>query len=94
MDTVDTFVREGLERFDAGLSCAEVVLLMGMKRLGRASSDLVPRFATGFAGGLSRTKSLCGAIAGSVMTLGAAYGRDTKEGDRSVLIGKVQKLFA
>jgi C_GCAxxG_C_C family probable redox protein len=93
MDTADSFVREGIEMFDGGLSCAEVVAVMGMKRIGR-QSDLFPRVATGFAGGVSRTKSLCGAIAGGVIALGVAYGRDKKEDDRSVLIAKVQGLMA
>jgi C_GCAxxG_C_C family probable redox protein len=92
-DPADAFAHEGLELFDSGLSCAEVVLTMGMKRLGR-TSDLVPRAATGFAGGVSRTKSLCGALAGGVMTLGIACGRDRKEDDRSVVLAKVQQMMA
>lgn len=93
MDGVDAFVQEGLKLFDGGLSCAEAVALMGMKRLGRGS-DLVPRIATGFAGGVSRTRSLCGAVAGGVLLLGVAHGRDTLEDDRSVLIAKVQRMMA
>lgn len=93
MDSIDAFVREGLEVFDGGLSCAEVVALMGMKRLGR-TSDLLPRMATGFGGGVSRTKSMCGAVAGAVLVLGVAHGRDKKEDDRTVILGKVQGLMA
>jgi C_GCAxxG_C_C family probable redox protein len=93
MDSADAFVREGIEMFDGGLSCAEVVAVMGMKRLGR-ESDMIPRVATGFGGGVSRTKSLCGAIAGGVIALGVAHGRDKKEDDRSVILAKVQGLMA
>jgi len=93
MDPADAFVREGIRMFDDGLSCAEVVAIMGTKRLGRAS-DMIPRVATGFAGGVSRTKSLCGALAGGVIALGAAYGRDKLEDNRSVLMAKVQKMMA
>jgi C_GCAxxG_C_C family probable redox protein len=93
MHSADAFVREGLEMFDGGLSCAEVVALMGMRRLGR-TSELLPRIATGFAGGVSRTKSLCGAVAGAVLVLGIAHGRDKKEDDRSLILTKVQGLMS
>jgi C_GCAxxG_C_C family probable redox protein len=93
VDAADAFVHEGIEMFDGGLSCAEVALVMGMRRMGR-QSDLVPRIATGFGGGVSRTRSLCGAIAGGVIALGVAYGRDNKEDDRSVILAKVQGLMA
>ena len=80
-----------LEVFDSGLSCAEAVAIAGMKRLGR-QSDLIPRIATGFGGGLSRTKSVCGALTGGVLVLSAAFGRDKLGDDRDVLVGKVQSL--
>jgi C_GCAxxG_C_C family probable redox protein len=80
-----------LEIFDSGLSCAEAVAIAGMKRLGR-QNDLIPRIATGFGGGLSRTKSLCGAVAGGVLVLSAAFGRDKLGDDRDVLVSKVQAL--
>ncbi len=57
-----------LEIFDSGLTCSEAVAMAGMKRLGR-QSDLIPRIATGFGGGLSRTKSVCGALTGGVLVL-------------------------
>ena len=80
-----------LEIFDTGLSCAEAVAIAGMKRLGR-QSDLVPRIATGFGGGLSRTKSICGALTGGVLVLSAAFGRDKLGDDREVLLAKTQAL--
>ena len=80
-----------LEIFDSGLTCSEAVAIAGMKRLGR-QSDLVPRIATGFGGGLSRTKSVCGALTGGVLALSAAFGRDKLGDDRDVLVSKVQTL--
>lgn len=82
-----------LEIFDSGLSCAEAVAIAGMKHLGR-QSDLIPRIATGFGGGLSRTKSVCGALTGGVLVLSAAFGRDKLGDDRDVLLSKVQALVA
>ena len=80
-----------LKIFDSGLSCAEAVAIAGMKRLGR-QNDLIPRIATGFGGGLSRTKSVCGALTGGVLVLSAAFGRNKLGDDRDVLVGKVQAL--
>ena len=80
-----------IEIFDSGMSCSEAVALAGMKRLGR-QSDLLPRIATGFGGGLSRTKSVCGALTGGVLVLSAAFGRDKLGDDRDVLVSKVQTL--
>jgi len=80
-----------LEIFDSGLTCTEAVAMAGMKRLGR-QNDLIPRIATGFGGGLSRTKSVCGALTGGVLVLSAAFGRDRLGDDRDVLVSKVQSL--
>jgi C_GCAxxG_C_C family probable redox protein len=80
-----------LEIFDTGLTCTEAVAMAGMKRLGR-ESDLIPRIATGFGGGLSRTKGVCGALTGGVLVLSAAFGRDKLGDDRDTLVGKVQTL--
>ncbi len=84
-------VDQALRLFDQGLSCAEVVALVGMQQLGR-SSELIPRVATGFAGGLSRTGSLCGAVSGAVLVLGAAHGRDRLGDDRGRILSEVQQL--
>jgi C_GCAxxG_C_C family probable redox protein len=80
-----------LEIFDSGLTCTEAVAIAGMKRMGR-QNDLIPRIATGFGGGLSRTKSVCGALTGGVLVLSAAFGRDKLGDDRDILVGKVQVL--
>lgn len=39
-------------------------------------SDLIPKIATGFCSGISRTCGLCGAISGGIMALGLVYGRN------------------
>jgi len=69
----------------------EAVALAGMKRLGR-QSDLLPRIATGFGGGLSRTKSV---VRGADRRrVGAQRGLwPWQAGRRSdVLVSKVQTL--
>ncbi|MBU1612630.1 MAG: C-GCAxxG-C-C family protein, partial [Proteobacteria bacterium] len=39
-------------------------------------SDIIPRIASGFCSGISRTDGPCGALTGAVMGLGLAFGRD------------------
>jgi C_GCAxxG_C_C family probable redox protein len=80
------------EFFDAGFNCAESVLAAGLKYLNIDVEALVPRLATGFGGGISRTKSVCGAYTGAVLVLGAKYGRTRLDDDRGVILSKVQEL--
>jgi C_GCAxxG_C_C family probable redox protein len=39
-------------------------------------SDLIPRIATPFAGGMARTGGVCGAVVGALMCIGIKHGRD------------------
>ena len=59
--------------FDSGLYCAESVLTAMVESLGIAS-ELIPRIATGFCSGMSRTSQTCGAVTGAFMVLGLKYG--------------------
>jgi C_GCAxxG_C_C family probable redox protein len=92
MSETSVFVGRGLTLFDSGYSCAEAVFLASMERLG-LEDPLIPKVATGFAGGVCRTKSLCGALAGGVLALGALHGRTKPSDDRSVLMARVQEMM-
>lgn len=50
-------------------------MLLAMAEQQGIQSDVLPRIATGFCSGLSRTGGLCGAISGAVMGIGLALGR-------------------
>lgn len=91
--SADRHVALALSEFDRGFSCAEAVFLAGAKALG-VEDRLIPRVATGFGGGVSRTKSLCGAVAGAVMVLGLKFGRGTLDDDRGPILAKVQALMS
>ncbi len=39
-------------------------------------SDLIPKIATGFCSGVSRTCGMCGAVIGAIMALNLFYGRN------------------
>ncbi len=40
-------------------------------------SEIIPRIATGFCGGLSNTDGMCGAVSGGIMGVGLALGRNS-----------------
>jgi len=52
--------------FDGSLNCAESTILALTKFFG-IQSPVIPRIATGFGGGFSRTKNVCGALSGGIM---------------------------
>ncbi len=68
--------------FGKGYNCAESVL-MGLAESGAVEeSDLMPRIATGFGGGVGRCGEICGALSGGIMALSLRFGRtnpDDKE---------------
>ena len=62
------------ESFAGGLYCAESVLL-SLARAEGIESELLPKVATAFCGGMSRSCGTCGALTGAIMGLGLALGR-------------------
>ena len=71
-------VRRSVELWDSGLYCAESVLLAVAESLG-IHSDIIPRIATGFGGGVSDTGGMCGAVSGAIMAIGLAAGRNSPD---------------
>ncbi|MDK9722032.1 MAG: C-GCAxxG-C-C family protein [Rhodospirillales bacterium] len=64
-----------LAHFNGGLFCAESVLL-ALAQHQEIESDLLPAISTGFCSGQARTCGQCGAVAGALMGLGLAFGRN------------------
>jgi len=62
-------------RFKEGFVCSESVL-MGYAESCGIIDGIIPKVATGFAGGIGRRGSVCGALVGAIMALGLRYGRD------------------
>lgn len=74
-EKTDDFVKIAENKFFSGFNCAEssliaVTVAMDIK------SDMFPRIASGFGGGVSRYGSICGALSGTIMAIGAFCGRD------------------
>lgn len=68
-------VRKSAEdSFASGLYCAESVVLALADAQG-VESELLPRAATAFCSGMSRTCGTCGALTGAIMGVSLALGR-------------------
>lgn len=55
-------------------------------------SDLIPKIATGFCGGVSRTCGMCGAVSGGIMAIGVFSGRNAPRESVTDSYGMVRKL--
>jgi len=66
--------RAAEDSFASGLFCAESVVLALADAQG-IESDLLPKIATAFCSGMSRTCGTCGALSGAIMGISLALGR-------------------
>lgn len=89
------FVSDVLQSVEAasasGLYCAESVVLALAKAQG-VESELLPKLATAFCSGMSRTCGHCGALTGAVMGVSLAFGRSTAGEPMNSLYAATQKL--
>jgi len=85
--------QRSLELFKSGFFCAESVLLAIAESQG-IQSDLIPRIATGFCSGMSRTGGMCGAVSGGIMGIGLVAGRDSPDESLEPAYALVQKLIS
>ena len=89
----DRFAEDAVRFFNEGFNCAESSLL-GLARFLEIDSPIFPKIASGYGGGIARTQSLCGALAGSIMGLGLKFGRRSPEEDRTVIYQRTEELIA
>jgi len=73
MDQKNILCEKATAHFLKGYNCAQSVLLT-MCEHWKGKSNLIPRIATAFGGGIGRCGSVCGALTGGVMALGIKYG--------------------
>ena len=72
---INEFVKVAESKFFSGFNCAESSLIAVTYAMGM-QSDMFPRIASGFGGGVGRYGSICGALSGTIMAIGAFCGRD------------------
>ena len=85
--------QRSLELFKSGYFCAESVLLAIAENQG-IQSDLIPKIATGFCSGISRTGSLCGAVSGAIMGINLVAGRSSPAESIEFSYTLTQKLIS
>ena len=91
----DDITRRIDQFYASGYRCAESLLLF-VAETKNVQSDLIPKIATGFCAGTSRTRSTCGAVNGGVMAINIFYGRSDPSvpPDQSYLpVQKFIKMF-
>ena len=75
---MDRAAAKSLELFESGYYCAESVLLAIAEEKG-IESELIPKVATGFCTGLSRTCGMCGAVSGATLGISLLTGRSSPD---------------
>jgi C_GCAxxG_C_C family probable redox protein len=78
--------------FDRGYNCAQSVLLT-MSEHWNGKSDVIPKIATGFGGGIGRCGSVCGALSGGIMALGIKYGTNEPSLEKRLKTYKLAQKF-
>jgi C_GCAxxG_C_C family probable redox protein len=85
--------QRSLELFRSGFFCAESVLLAIAESQG-IQSDLIPKIATGFCSGISRTGGMCGAVSGAMMGINLVAGRSSPSESIEFSYTLTQKLIS
>jgi C_GCAxxG_C_C family probable redox protein len=85
--------QRSIELFQSGFFCAESVLLAIAESQG-IQSDLIPRIATGFCSGISRTGGMCGAVSGAIMGINLIVGRSSPAESIELSYTLTQKLIS
>ena len=85
--------QRSLELFRSGFFCAESVLL-GLAESQGIQSDLIPKIASGFCSGVSRTGGMCGAVSGAIMGINLVTGRNSPAESLEVNYALIQKLIS
>ena len=57
-------------------------------------SELIPKIATGFCGGIARTCAMCGAVSGAIMAINLFYGRSLPDESVETSYITVRKLIS
>jgi C_GCAxxG_C_C family probable redox protein len=85
--------QRSVELFKSGFFCAESVLQAISESQG-IQSDLIPKIATGFCSGISRTGGICGAVSGAIMGINLVAGRNSPTDSIEVSYTLTQELIS
>lgn len=93
MENMRKIVDKASSYFKSGYNCTESTLLAIAKDALKIDSDLIPKIATGFGGGISRQGYVCGAASGVIMGFGLKYGRSSPEELRAHTYNRVVEFL-
>lgn len=83
---------KAVAHFLKGHNCAQSVLLTMLEDWG-VKSELVPKIAAGFGGGIGRCGSLCGVVTGGVMAIGVKFGTNKPSAEKRKEVYKLAQEF-
>jgi C_GCAxxG_C_C family probable redox protein len=86
-------VEHAAECFASGFNCAESVFRGVCRAQGLELPGACFRAATPFGGGIGRSEDVCGALAGGVMGIGAALGREDPKEDKTRAYDAASHLY-
>jgi C_GCAxxG_C_C family probable redox protein len=84
--------QKALNLFLEGYNCSQSVLLAMFEHWG-GNSELIPKIATGFGGGIGRCGSLCGALTGGIMALGIRFGTNEPSAEKRLQSYEFSRKF-
>jgi C_GCAxxG_C_C family probable redox protein len=89
---IEKTAKKSRQLFESGYCCAESVL-MAISESKNIRSDLIPKIATGFCGGMAHTCGPCGAVSGGIMGINLISGRDSSDESNEENCAMIQKLI-
>jgi len=89
----NALAERAITKFSEGYNCAQSVLGTAFEHW-NGKSELVPKIATGFGGGIGRCGSVCGALTGGVMAIGVKYGTNKSSIEKRLKVYELsRKLY-
>lgn len=89
---IDEVAQRSRRLFETGLCCTEGVVLSIAESKG-IKSDLIPKIASGFCGGMARTSRTCGAVSGGIMAIGLFFGRSSPDDTLATAYSIIQEFL-
>lgn len=79
MSSNQEIIQKAVTRFQSGFNCTQSVLSTLYEHMTpEGKTELIPKIASGFGGGIGLRGSVCGALTGSIMAVGIKCGSNTK----------------
>ncbi len=95
MSSNQELVEKAVAMFLSGYNCTQSVLSVLYEHMKpERKSELIPRIASGFGGGIGLCGSVCGSLTGSIMAVGIKYGsNEAGENNNAEAYAKSWELF-